>query len=279
MNYSMTLLIIGYKMSKEIENFNSNFNDEILDIAFVLKKQNLSAGKSKGKYYTLLVSAIAYKNIITNEIIENENLLIVKEIEDTNHYFQIFRNKTIVRLKVRKEKDSSGLYMRFLLEDIIDTNYKDNDLNIILEKYSKPVYYKYEELGDFELDKSINMFNKNIEWDNNNISISFENIDEEVNKKSADIIKKIFANKKDIDKKLKDNISENMLEDANSWNDDAEKPHINKEDFTKLIALTSITISEDIITFWFDDGDIFWGHSIVVESDYDFNFAEPYIIG
>ena len=267
-------------MDKEIEYFNKNFDDEILDIAFVLKKQNLSAGKSKGKYYTLLVSAIAYKNIITNEIIENENLLIVKEIEDTKHYFQIFRNKTIVRLKVRKEKDSSGLYMRFLLEDIIDTNYKDNDLNIILEEYSKPVYYKDEELGNFELDKSIDMFSKDIEWNDDNISVLFKNIDEEVNKKSADIIRKIFTNKKDIDKKLKDYISESLLEDANSWNDDDDKPNINKEDFVKLITLTSINIIyEDNITFYFDDGDIFSGHVIAVDSDYDFNFAEPYIIG
>ena len=267
-------------MDKEIEDFNKNFDDEILDIAFVLKKQNLSAGKSKGKYYTLLVSAIAYKNIITNEIIENENLLIVKEIEDTKHYFQIFRNKTIVRLKVRKEKDSSGLYMRFLLEDIIDTNYKDNDLNIILEEYSKPVYYKDEELGNFELDKSIDMFSKDIEWNDDNISVLFKNIDEEVNKKSADIIRKIFTNKKDIDKKLKDYISESLLEDANTWNDDDDKPNINKEEFVKLITLTSINIIyEDNITFYFDDGDIFSGHVIAVDSDYDFNFAEPYIIG
>ncbi|WP_297297878.1 DUF2262 domain-containing protein [uncultured Brachyspira sp.] len=267
-------------MDKEIEDFNKNFDDEIFDIAFVLKKQNLSAGKSKGKYYTLLVSAIAYKNIITNEIIENENLLIVKEIEDTKHYFQIFRNKTIVRLKVRKEKDSSGLYMRFLLEDIIDTNYKDNDLNIILEEYSKPVYYKDEELGNFELDKSIDMFSKDIEWNDDNISVLFKNIDEEVNKKSVAIIRKIFTNKKDIDKKLKDYISENMLEDANSWNDDDGKPHISKEEFVKLITLTSINIIyEDNITFYFDDGDIFSGHVIAVDSDYDFNFAEPYIIG
>ena len=267
-------------MDKEIEDFNKNFDDEIFDIAFVLKKQNLSAGKSKGKYYTLLVSAIAYKNIITNEIIENENLLIVKEIEDTKHYFQIFRNKTIVRLKVRKEKDSSGLYMRFLLEDIIDTNYKDNDLNIILEEYSKPVYYKDEELGNFELDKSIDMFSKDIEWNDDNISVLFKNIDEEVNKKSVAIIRKIFTNKKDIDKKLKDYISENMLEDANSWNDDDGKPHISKEEFVKLITLKSINIIyEDNITFYFDDGDIFSGHVIAVDSDYDFNFAEPYIIG
>ena len=267
-------------MSKEIENFNSNFDDEILDIVFVLKKQNLSAGKSKGKYYTLLVSAIAYKNIITNEIIENDNIIIQKKVKETKEYFQTLKSKSIVRLKVRKEKNTNDLYMRFLLEDIVDTNYKDNDLNIILEKYSKPVYYKDEELGDFELDKSINCFEKNMPWiDNNDISVSFDNIDEEINKKSVDIIKKIFANKKDIDKKLKEYIIENMLEDANNWNDDAEKPHINKEDFSKLIALTSITICEDIITFWFDDGDIFSGHVIAVDSDYDFNFAEPYIIG
>ena len=63
-----------------------------------------------------------------------------------------------------------------------------------------------------------------------------------------------------------------MLEDANNWNDDADKPHI-------IITLASITISEDIITFWFDDGDIFWGHSIVVESDYDFNFTDAHIEG
>ena len=268
-------------MDKEIEDFNKKFDDEIFEMAFVLKKQNLSAGKSKGKYYTLLVSAIAYKNIITNEIIENENLLIVKEIEDTKHYFQIFRNKTIVRLKVRKEKDSSGLYIRFLLKDIIDTNYKDNDLNIILEEYSKPVYYKDEELGDFELDKSINCFEKNMSWiDNNDISVSFDNIDEEVNKKSADIIKKIFSSKKELDKKLKDYISENLIEDANTWNDDDDKPNINREEFVKLISLTSITIIyENNITFYFDDGDIFSGHVISVDSDYDLNFAEPYIIG
>ena len=267
-------------MSKEIDNFNSNFDDGILDMAFVLKESCLGAGKvNKDKYYTLHIYAMALKNIASNEIIENDNILIQKKVKETKDYFQTLKSKSIARLKVRKEKNTNDLYMRFLLEDIIDTDYKDNDLNIILEKYSEAVYYKDEELGDFELDKSIDMFSKNIAWNDNNISISFENIDEESNKNSIDIIKKIFANKKDIDKKLKEYIAENMLEDANRWNDDADKPHINKEDFAKLITLTSITICEDILTFWFDDGDIFWGHSIVVDSDYDFNFTKPYIEG
>ncbi len=172
-------------MSKEIENFNSNFDDEIFDMAFVLKESCLGAGKAhKDKYYTLYINAIALKNIDSSEIIENDNIIIQKKVKETKEYFQTLKSKSIVRLKVRKEKNNNDLYMRFLLEDIVDNDYKDDDLNVILEKYSKPVYYKDEELGDFELDKSINCFEKNMSWiDNNDISVLFDDIDEEVNKK------------------------------------------------------------------------------------------------
>ncbi|WP_304354733.1 DUF2262 domain-containing protein [Brachyspira innocens] len=247
-------------MSKEIENFNSNFDDEILDLAFVLKESCLGAGKAnKDKYYTLYIHAIALKNIASNEIIENDNIIIQKKVKETKEYFQMIKSKSIARLKVRKEKTSSDLYMRFLIEDIICTNYKDNDLNIILEKYLKPIYYKDEELGDFELDKAINCFEKNMSWIDNNISILFEDINEELNKKSADIIKKIFANKKDIDMKLKECAAESIF-----------KPHnTEKEEFIKSISLTSISIDyEDCITFYLKNSD---GHTISVNSDWGFN--------
>ena len=130
-------------MSKEIENFNINFNDESFDMAFVLKESCLGAGKTnKDKYHTLYIYAIALKNIDSNEIIENDNILIQKKVKEPKEYFQTLKSKSIVRLKVRKEKNNDDLYMRFLLEDIVDNDYKDDDLNVILEKYSKPIYYK-----------------------------------------------------------------------------------------------------------------------------------------
>ena len=43
-------------MSKERYNFNSNFNDESFDIAFVLKESCLGSGKAhKDKYHTLYI--------------------------------------------------------------------------------------------------------------------------------------------------------------------------------------------------------------------------------
>ena len=248
-------------MDKEIEDFNKDFDDEIFDIAFILKRSYCKYGKIPWeKYYTLFVSAIALKNIAANVVLENTHIIIHKKVKEPEKYFKILKDESIVRLKVRKEKDTDDFYINFLLEDIVDNDYKDDDLNIILEKYSEMIYYKNEELGDFELNKDINSFKKDMPWTNNNILIFFDNINEEFNKKSIDIIKKIFANKKDIDRKLKECAAESIFKPNN----------IEKEEFIKSISLTSISIDyKNHITFYFKNS---YGHTIPVNSDWDFNF-------
>ena len=248
-------------MDKEIEDFNKDFDDEILDMAFILKRSCCKYNKIPwDKYYTLFVSAIALKNIAANVIIENTHIIIHKKVKEPEEYLKILKDESIVKLKVRKEKDPDDFYINFLLEDIVDNNYKDDDLNIILEKYSEIIYYKDEELGDFQLNKDINCFKKEMLWTDSNISIFFDNIDEEFNKQSVDIIKKIFANQKDIDRKLKECAAESIF-----------KPHnMEREEFIKSISLTSISIySKNCITFDFENS---CGHTIPVNSDWDFNF-------
>ncbi|TVL71509.1 hypothetical protein A9X77_04385 [Brachyspira hyodysenteriae] len=248
-------------MDKEIEDFNKDFDDEIFEMAFVLKRSCCKYNKIPwDKYYTLFVSAIALKNIAANVIIENTHIIIHKKVKEPEEYLKILKDESIVKLKVRKEKDPDDFYINFLLEDIVDNNYKDDDLNIILEKYSEIIYYKDEELGDFVLNKDINSFKKEMAWINNNILIFFDNIDEEFNKQSVDIIKKIFANKKDIDRRLKECAAESIF-----------KPHnMEREEFIKSISLTSISIYyENCITFYFDNVDV---PAILVNSDWDFNF-------
>ena len=167
-----------------------------------------------------------------------------------------------------------------MLEDIIDTDYKDDDLDIILKKYLEPVYYKDELLGKFKLYKSMNIFEKKIVWtDKKEIFVSFGNMGNEDNKQSIDIIKNLLNSKEDIDQKVKDYAAENMLDDANIWNDDTDKPILKKEDFIKLIKFESINIYDDTIEFYLDDGDIFSGHIIIVSSDWDLNFTHAYIAG
>lgn len=46
-------------------------------------------------------------------------------------------------------------------------------------------------------------------------------------------------------------------------------------EFIRKIKLESITVREDgHFDFWFEDGDIFWGHSIMVRGDQERGFFD-----
>jgi len=51
---------------------------------------------------------------------------------------------------------------------------------------------------------------------------------------------------------------------------DVEDPEISAETFTSRISLKTLTIYSEFITFGFDDDDLFWGHSIMVDTDGDY---------
>ena len=56
-----------------------------------------------------------------------------------------------------------------------------------------------------------------------------------------------------------------------------------EDDFVKRISLNGITI-EDVegggeYTLWFDDGDIFWGHSITVSGNIKSGFSDARMEG
>jgi hypothetical protein len=50
-------------------------------------------------------------------------------------------------------------------------------------------------------------------------------------------------------------------------NDPSVKTPITSEQFIERITLESISIGEDFNTFWFDDGQLFFGHVIGVDHD------------
>ena len=66
--------------------------------------------------------------------------------------------------------------------------------------------------------------------------------------------------------------ADELLELANDWSqdmdEDGETPTITREQFMERMELESIEIGGDgSFTFWFGDGDLFYGHSIRVSGD------------
>jgi hypothetical protein len=66
-----------------------------------------------------------------------------------------------------------------------------------------------------------------------------------------------------------------LLEVKNgSWLNEGELP-MSEAQFMRKMKLESITVEEDgSFDFWFEDGDIFWGHSIEVRGDQERGFFD-----
>lgn len=73
--------------------------------------------------------------------------------------------------------------------------------------------------------------------------------------------------------------AENLLDLANEWNEDDEHP-LTAEDFMLRITLESMVFAADGgLTFYHNDGDMFWGHSVQLCIDKNDRYASADIPG
>ena len=78
------------------------------------------------------------------------------------------------------------------------------------------------------------------------------------------------------DEKVRSFAADQLLEQANDWaqdaagNEDGEPEEITREQFMERLELDAVQISADgRFEFWFNDGDLFWGHAIHVTGALD----------
>ena len=71
-----------------------------------------------------------------------------------------------------------------------------------------------------------------------------------------------------------------MLDTANDWLGDADEEPITAEQFADRITLSELAFRNDgSIEAYYDDGDIFWGHCIIVRMDKNGNIEDAEIAG
>lgn len=92
--------------------------------------------------------------------------------------------------------------------------------------------------------------------------------------------KVVLADKKRFGENAKDYAAQRLLKLKNeSWLDEDEKP-LSAEQFKVKMRLVEISFSSDgQVEFWYDDGQLFWGHSIQVIMDGKDQFVDVDIPG
>lgn len=121
----------------------------------------------------------------------------------------------------------------------------------------------------------------NIKIGSNDIDISIENDfeknEELILKNIIPIINMVINNLDHI----KEETAKSLIDLKNEiWLDeDLGEEKVSVEEFKKLINLETIEISLEQLSFWFDDGDLFWGHVIVSDFDLEGKFIDAGIHG
>ena len=204
-----------YKKKKE-----SEFSEEYKDVAFIIGSPDFFGAKTEDDdKINVLIMCIAYKDIETGYIEKNKKIVVRMKIyeKELDYYKKIIKRESIVKLKVRYEKEQGEELAEFLLADIIDNNYKGEDLNKMLKEYLTPIYYNDEVLGSFLYNRMVGSFDKDIEWVNNKkILAAFDDSNESDKNKAASFLRDVFLNKEEFDKKVKDYSARKIIREGNN---------------------------------------------------------------
>ncbi|KNH20466.1 membrane protein [Priestia megaterium] len=266
-------------MSKfsEKKKFEKGFSEEVIDIAAVTGSVGIGAGMSSGEtLWTASIDLIAWKSLEGNESVNKEEIQLrwLVDEEEVEKAMNLLQSNTVVKLQVRTGTDS------MMLVNILEPEYEDGELETIVKESVKPVYYYDEILGKFTLEKSIKVFERNIAWANEQCELYFDwHKDENMIKSALKTAHTLFEEQDKWSQKIRMYAAAELVALANDWlQEEDEIEEITKDMFMDFMSLDTISVYSEG-DFYFSDGDMFAGHSIVVEGNINGTFTRAQIAG
>lgn len=224
------------------------------------------AGKvPSDQYWSLNLSLIAWKELGGQA--NDSKLILSKNLTDgeLEAIQATVKRESLVKFKVKLSKVSPFGDARAQLVSILDTP-DDAELKAVLEKFREPVEITHPEFGALVLNRSVDWFEGTVNWMGEPIRVSVS-LDEESGSSESSIktLEALYSGASDWSKKITDYAVSELLELKNdNWlMDDQEE--LTASDFINSMKLESITVYPDgEFEFWHNDGDLFWGHSILI---------------
>lgn len=274
--------------------------NEIKLINCIISECGINACKIQNdELWTISINIIAWREVNNTNTTDEINTKKIKIIERVtyNNYIKISKLISIdkinsISIKLNNLNNNLNEFKGQLIdihEYKEEEDTRDEKLNKFLQDYKEPTIINDEKLGcSFEYDKKIECYNSEIEWINNNnnnndkIGITLNIPINEYNN-FIEKIYKLIKDKFKWESKYQINIINNLLNlKNNDWIDeddilDSDSENngenikfrkINESEFLNRIKLTNISINFDLsIEFWFDDGNLFFGHIICSYGD------------
>ena len=246
-----------------------NAAEEVIDVAGIVDHAGASGSTSKHEgFWTLRFRLLEWRR--PGLPIEPSGLQVLQRMarEEMHLAKEKIRPCTAIHLRVRDIKGTISGRVEATLVEIVGPYLGDAELNALVIKHQAPVYYEDEQFGIFLLDKRIKWYAGNAVWCAATISLHLNLEEAAMPTDQLDTARELWASQDEWMGRVLDYAVTDMLETKNDyWLGDGEA-RLDSYKFKSRMILESIGISEGgRFEFWFDDGDIFWGHSIYVDGN------------
>ncbi|MBL9161026.1 MAG: DUF2262 domain-containing protein [Verrucomicrobiales bacterium] len=171
----------------------------------------------------------------------------------------------VIRLRVRIAIEPRDDVTEALLIELIGKDSSDPELRSHAIKLQEEVSFVDPLLGKFVLNRGLNWFESTVDWCGSPISLTINaEIPIEV-EKSLVGAKELWDSQEEWHQRVLTCASKHLLSLKNEGWLQMGEPDLTEGEFLKMLTLESISIEPDgLFEFWFDDGEIFFGHSIMV---------------
>lgn len=197
----------------------------------------------------------------------NGDLRIGRIVEkpEIDAWFGRLPANSVVRLLVVDDKEAADGIERYKLVSVLGVG-DDAILNGIASELAKTVTFEDDVFGTFTLDRQLDLFFAEVGADGERIQVSVTSSDDMPDRDELVLLKAFWAGWPRWDPRLREFAAEeliNMKQDA--WLEEEEAPPT-MIDFASRMKPQDIGINrEGEFVVYYDDGDLFFGHSIVVE--------------
>lgn len=137
----------------------------------------------------------------------------------------------------------------------------------VIRRLREPAVVQDDLLGELTLDRDVNWFDGEATWNGNVVRVTVTPTDDGSLESGRATAAELWADEASWARRIEGFAVGELLDNANGWLEIGTASHT-REGFLSRLKLNSISLLPDgQFEFWYDDGDLFWGHSICVRGD------------
>lgn len=251
------------RMEKLWEQF--SFAPEVTVVGVVSPFGAGGSSDGQGDIWTLTFSFASWRSD-TDDVQESE-LSIHQRLshDELKAIMNMIEPYEVLRARVRLVVDSVLETPQAELIELIGAD-DDGQLRQIATKLQIPITVQDERFGTLTLDRRLDLFDGQVTWNGKTAGLTIEAIGEQLCPNSLSAAKQLIASEESWGQRI-DDYAVKMLH-GKTWLEEEDEVELTRAEFLSRMKLTDIGVSSDgSFEFWHEDGDLFWGHSIVIYGD------------